>query len=224
MLSRVLKGSGAREVPAMTFAIAQEAAVENHRLLSPSPMRPPAPNLSTETEAALNDKIRQLEAQIAVAKRDAFEAGRQQGEQSARAAAEPVLERLTASIVSVVNLRSELRRSAEKDAVGLALKIAQRVLHRELSTDANALNALARVVFDRLTRAETWQLTVHPQFADSIRGALPAASLSRVKIEADPACSPGTFVVRSTEGSIDASVDSQLAEIGRGLTDRLERT
>ena len=114
-----------------------------------------------------------------------------------------------------------MRLLAEKDAVGLSLQIARRVLHRELSIDGNALNALARVVFDRLTRSESWQLTVHPQFADGIRSSLPAGSADKIRIESDPSCPPGTFIVRSPEGKIDASVDSQLAEIERGLTDRL---
>jgi flagellar biosynthesis/type III secretory pathway protein FliH len=86
---------------------------------------------------------------------------------------------------------------------------------------SNALNALARVVFDRLNRSETWQLTVHPQFAEAIRGSLPAGSADRVRLNIDPSCAPGTFVVSSEDGTIDASVDSQLAEINRGLTDRL---
>jgi flagellar biosynthesis/type III secretory pathway protein FliH len=31
----------------------------------------------------------------------------------------------------------------------------------------------------------------------------------------------GTFVIRSSEGTMDASLDAQLDEISRGLTDRL---
>jgi flagellar assembly protein FliH len=160
---------------------------------------------------------------MATVKRDAFDAGLRQGEQDARAALAPVLARMNASIADLISMRPELRRRAEKDTVELSLKIARRVLHRELSIDSNALNALARVVFERLTRSESWQLTVHPQFADAIRGALPAASADRVRIEADASCAPGTLIVRCEDGVIDASVDNQLAEIGRGLTDRLLR-
>ena len=215
MLSKVLKGSGARSVPAMAFAT---AAAPTLRTVHTSATERPVPG---EEQTALLEKIRSLEAAIAVVKREAFDAGREQGEQHARAALKPVLERLGASIAEIVNMRPDLRRGAEKDAVELSLQIARRVLHRELSIDGNALNALARVVFDRLGRSETWQLTVHPQFADAIRGSLPAGSADRVRLNIDPSCAPGTFVVRSEDGSIDASVDSQLAEINRGLTDRL---
>ncbi len=215
MLSKVLKGSGARSVPAMAFATAAAPAFRTTRATATE--RP----ATGEEQTALLEKIRSLEAAMAVVKREAFDAGREQGEQHARAALTPVLERLNASIAEIVNMRPELRRGAEKDAVELSLHIARRVLHRELTIDGNALNALARVVFDRLGRSETWQLTVHPQFAEAIRGSLPAGSAERVRINADVSCAPGTFVVRSEEGSIDASVDSQLVEISHGLTDRL---
>jgi flagellar assembly protein FliH len=215
MLSKVLKGSDARLIPAMAFATA--AAPLRQLARTPASERP----ASGEEQTALLEKIRSLEAAVAVAKREAFDAGREQGEQQARAALTPVLERLSASIAEVVNMRPELRRCAEKDAVELSLKIARRVLHRELAIDGNALNALARVVFDRLGRSENWKLTVHPQFADAIRGSLPAGGAARVRIDIDPSCAPGTFVVQSEDGTIDASVDSQLAEIDRGLTDRL---
>ncbi len=117
MLSRVLKGSGARQVQAMTFATAADAALEPRRLATP--VRAAAPPPAGEEVALLLGKVRELEAGLAAAKREAFEAGRMQGEQSARAAAEPVLERMNASIAATLNLRPDLRRRAEKDALGI---------------------------------------------------------------------------------------------------------
>ena len=210
MLSKVLKGTGAEHVPQLTF---------------PQVTGPTLQQAVTSTESwgagqnqsILLERIRVLEGGLATAKREAFEAGQQQ----ARAALTPVIERLNASVAELMNMRPELRRRAERDAVELALLIAKRVLHRELSIDVNALNALARVVFERLARAESWQLRVNPQFADAVRGALPAGSVSRVQIEVDPSCDPGTLVARCGDGTVDASIDTQLEEIGRGLTDRL---
>jgi len=221
MLSKVLKGSDARQAPPMAFAETNASANGMHQSNSSSPSSVGAEGAADQ--AILVEKIRTLEAGMAAVKREAFAAGRQEGEQSAHAAVNPMLERMNASIAELVNMRPDLRRRAEKDAVELSLQIARRVLHRELSIDGNALNALARVVFDRLARTESWQLTVHPQFAEAIRGGLPAGSADKVRIDANPSCAPGTFIVRCGEGVIDASVDSQLAEISRGLTDRLAR-
>jgi len=154
----------------------------------------------------------------------AFEEGKRQGERQARAELEPVMQRLTASLGEIVDLRPDLRRGAERDVIDLALLIAKRVLHREISVDQEALTAIARVAFERLARAESWRVTIHPRFAEAILSAIPASQISRMKIEADPACSPGTLIVHSSEGTLDASVDVQLEEISRGLTDRLTKS
>lgn len=224
MLSKVLKGTDARQAQTMAFAITTAPANQLRQATSPSSSSSPSGVADGSGEQAiLLGKLRTLEAGMAAAKREAFDAGHHEGEQSARAALLPVFERLNASIAELVSMRPDLRRRAEKDAVELSLQIARRVLHRELSIDSNALNALARVVFDRLARTESWQMTVHPQFAEAIRGGLPAGTADKVRIDADPSCAPGTIVVRCGEGVIDASVDSQLAEISRGLTDRLTR-
>ncbi len=87
--------------------------------------------------------------------------------------------------------------------------------------DEGALTALARVAFERLTRSESYTITVHPRFAAAITSALPGSHASRVKIQPDPDCAPGTLIIHSAEGIIDASVDTQLEEISRGLADRL---
>ena len=81
----------------------------------------------------------------------------------------PIMERLNASIAEIAAMRSDLRRRAERDVVQLALLIARRVLHRQLSVDEGALTAIARVAFERLTRSESYTVTVHPRFAAACR-------------------------------------------------------
>jgi flagellar assembly protein FliH len=175
----------------------------------------------TDETSALLDKLRNLESRLATERREAFEAGRLEGEKHSRAELQPVLARLHNSANEVLALRPDLRRSAERDVVQLALLIAKRVLHRQLAVDEGALTAIARVAFERLTRSESYRVTVHPQFASAITAALPATHAARVQIDSDPGCALGTLVIHSSEGIIDASVDAQLEEISRGLTDRL---
>jgi flagellar assembly protein FliH len=174
-----------------------------------------------DDSAGLRERLHQLESQTAAERREAFDAGKQQGEQQARAALQPVLERLNASIAGVLEMRPDLRRRAERDVVQLALLIAKRVLHRQLSVDEEALTAIARVAFERLTRSELYRVVVNPQFAAAVTAALSGSHSARVRIDPDPNVAPGTLTIHSAEGTIDASVDTQLEEISRGLTDRL---
>jgi flagellar assembly protein FliH len=176
-----------------------------------------------DDSAGLWEKLHQLESRTATERREAFEAGQQQGEQKARAELQPVVERLNASVIQILEMRPDLRRRAERDVVQLALLIAKRVLHRQLSVDEEALTAIARVAFERLTRSESYRVTVNPRFAAAVTAALSGGHASRVHIDPDPECAPGTLIIHSAEGIIDASIDTQLDEIRRGLTDRLAR-
>lgn len=216
MLSKVLTGhQREKAIPAdfPNLGTHQQAVNEARRAESAAGESPDI--------AALREQIQQFETRRAAERRESFEAGGQQGEQKARAELQPILERLVAAINDITALRPEIRRRAERDTVQLALLIAKRILHRELSVDENALNGIARIAFERLSRSESYTITVHPRFAAAITAALPAAQSSRVTVHPDPSCDPGTLVIRSSEGVIDASIDTQLEEITRGLTDRL---
>jgi flagellar assembly protein FliH len=220
MLSKVLSGRETGRAQPLMFSAVSECRIEPVTEKDPAESSADNPALEKEIRM-LRERVFHLEGEVAAAKRDSFEAGRRQGDQQARAETAPVIERIAASLKELTGLRQEIHLKAEKDMVELALLIAKRVLHREISVDANALTALARVVFDRLVRAESWRVTVHPRFAAPIAAALTSGQTSRVQIEPDPNCALGTLIVRSEEGRIDASVDAQLEEISRGLADRL---
>lgn len=221
MLSKVLSRTGSALVQPFVFAdlAGYEPGADVRGSAAESRDRPGSSG--DEDAAGLNKKLHDLEAQTSTVRREAYEAGQRQGEQQARAELQPVLERLNGSLAEILGMRSDLRQRAEKDVVQLALLIARRVLHRQLSVDADALTAIARVVFDRLTRSESYRVTVHPQFAAAITAALSGSQSARVHIDPDPACTLGTLIVHSAEGTTDASIDTQLEEISRGLTDRL---
>lgn len=221
MLSRVISCRN-RDHGAESIEIATYNLVDARYSQPASAKTAPEPASASEHELeALKEQVRLAQAEVVAAKRESHEAGRRLGEQQARAEITPVIERMNASIAEISGLRSEMRCRAEKDVVQLAILIAKRILHRELNVDTQALTALARVVFERLARAETCRVTVHPSFVPAISSALPAGYAGRVTIDPDPNCAIGTLIIRSDEGLLDASVDSQLEEIGRGLTDRL---
>src|SRR5580700_8194677 len=123
MLSRILSGGDVERAQPFVFSPAPA-----------SPSQPAAQEGEIQNEIqSLRDRARHLEAEIADATRDAFESGRQQGEQKARLEMSPVLERINASLADLTGMRQELRRRAEKDVVQLSMLIAKRVLHRELN-------------------------------------------------------------------------------------------
>jgi flagellar assembly protein FliH len=214
MLSKVVRQTEAAAVQVLVFPhLGENAPAKQQSAVITTPQM--------DDRERLLERVRSLEALVTAEARKAFEAGRQEGEKAARAEVQPVLQRLAASISETIGMRADLRRRAESDVVQLSLLIARRILHRQIAVDEAALTALARVTLERLTRAESYRITVHPQFASSISAAIPSGQASRVQIEPDPTCAPGTLIIHSSEGTIDASIDAQLEEIGRGLADRV---
>ena len=159
--------------------------------------------------------------------RAAHAAGLREGETSGqrRAATElrPVIERLCRSIEEIGNLRARLRAEAERDLVRLALAIARRVLGRELTIDPEAIHGLVLGALDKVKAQDLCRVRVHPGQQAAVTECLRQAMTAAVEVVADPSCQPGTVILETERGSLDASVDSQLEEIERGLADRLRR-
>jgi flagellar assembly protein FliH len=161
-------------------------------------------------------------ARVEAALREAYQRGRAEGEAAGRAAVEAVLERLAQSLEHLSTLSHRLRRQAEKDLVQLALAIARRVVRRELQVDPDAVAGLARAALDRLQGQEVQRVRVHPALEEALRRALERMNAPRsLAVVADAACRPGDVILETAHGNLDASVETQLQEIERGLADRL---
>jgi flagellar assembly protein FliH len=168
-----------------------------------------------------------MEAELEARSRQAFEAGVRAGEESARQSLEADLRETAAQLASAMSdvaaTRAEAIRRVEADTVRLAIEIARRVLHRELSIDESALEALVRAALEKLQAQEVYRVRVHPDQEKLVRACLDQTSRGQaIAVVSDPVQRPGGAVFEISRGSLDASVETQLAEIERGLVDQLE--
>ena len=167
---------------------------------------------------------RVIEQRLREAHTDGLREGEAAGQRRATAELQPVIERLVRSIDEISGLRPRLRREAERDLVQLALAIARRILARELSVDPDAMRGLVLGALEKLRSQEISRVRVHPAQEPVVTACLRQTITDRtVEVIADPACERGAVVFETERGSLDASVESQLQEIERGLTDRLRR-
>jgi flagellar assembly protein FliH len=157
----------------------------------------------------------------------AFEAGVKEGETAARQKLEGevrhAVEQLAVTASEVAASRADAIRRAEADIVALSIEIARRILHRELSVDPAALGALVRAAVEKLASQQICRVRVHPDQEQLVRSIL--AQLGRgseIEIVTDAAQSRGGALFETDNGSLDASVETQLREIERGFADRLQ--
>ena len=195
----------------------------------------PAPHGATLSEApgARRESSHELEASLAKAKilaqaaqlqahRDGLAQGRLEGEQRARAELAPLIERFSRTIADLSGTRDAFRREAEEDVVRLALGVARRILHRELSIDPDALTGMIHVALGKFESRELHRVLVSPEDQPAVAAALQSLRLpKRVEVIADPTLERGAALFETVKGTLDASVETQLDEIERGFLDVL---
>jgi flagellar assembly protein FliH len=153
-----------------------------------------------------------------------FTEGKAVGREQAAAELQSVLDQLGRSLATLSTLRSRIRGEAEGDLLKLAISIARRVLHRELTLDPESMEGLIRVALDKLQSRELCRVRVHPDQEQAIRKSLERFSNSqKVELITDPSLQCGDVIFETAHGNLDASIESQLREIERGLADRLRR-
>ena len=194
--------------------------------------RAPASGEAGASPAPVDEAIRlraqaaQLQQQYEQKVREAHAAGVGEGEAAGRSRAmaevQPVLDRLARSIDEIASLRGRLRAEAEADLVQLSVAIARRVLRREIALDPEALHGLILGALAKLQGQEITRVRVHPSHAGVVDACLKQGlSAGQVEIIPDPSREVGGIVFETARGNLDASVESQLQEIERGLADRL---
>jgi len=161
-------------------------------------------------------------ARLAALERDAFAKGYEQGERAGAEAAaqrgEAILRRLAQTIEELATLRAEMIHQTERQMVQLALAIARRIVHREVSLNQDLLIAMARVALDRLGDSAQVTVRLNPEEFEAT-GAARVAQLgsAHVTVVSDSRVPRGGCRVESALGTMDAGVDAQLQEIAYAL-------
>jgi len=213
MSSKVLLPDGS--LPVAPFAFRSVAAGDE-------PAR--AGELRREFQARVGEIEEQYQLKMREAHAAGFQAGEAAGRSRAEAALQPLIERLARTIDEVAGMRARLRKEAEADLIKLSLAIARRILRRELAVDPDALHGLVLAALEKLERQEICRVKVHPAQSAAVAAALAQGGGPPVEVVPDASCAPGGLVFETQRGNLDASVESQLHEIERGLADRLRKS
>lgn len=174
-----------------------------------------------QTEQHLAEAEQKAEQRMREARQGGYREGEAAGRKQAEAAVQATVEKLAQSIAEIAALRPRLMREAEADLVELSIGIARRILRRELSVDPDALEGLVHAALEKLPGQQILRIRVHGELEPALRRALEKAGRRSIAIAADGTLERGSVWVETGRGKLDASLETQLAEIGRGLTDRL---
>jgi flagellar assembly protein FliH len=212
MSSRVFK-SGTVESQAFHWRQAAPAVSEGVR---PFPFRPAGQNGAVPTEPEPPPPPPpDLDAIRRTAFQEGLETGRAEGRKQAAAQFETKLVSLGQVVGQVLAYKRGLREEAEREVVDLAFAVARRILRREASLDPRMTLAMVRACLDELNGVEITKISVSPEDAEMVREGLGG----RFEVVADSSIQRGGAVLATSQGDLDARIDSQLEELERGLAD-----
>ncbi|HEU0138699.1 MAG: hypothetical protein KJZ78_08820 [Bryobacteraceae bacterium] len=216
--SKVLSGDAATALPSIAWQNIGSQQPAGYGVSAGGPVR-------DEDAATYQARIRELEQGAAQKIQQAYREGEAAGAQQAAARVQPLLEKLARTIAEVSGFKAQFRKEAEQDLVKLAVSIARRVLHRELTVDPEALVGIVRVALDRMDTRDCRRVRVSPADADAIRAALNRLGLTvNIEVAPDSRLERGAVVFDTSRGQLDGSIETQLQEIERGFTDLVRRS
>jgi flagellar assembly protein FliH len=161
------------------------------------------------------------QARLAALEREAFTKGYAQGERAGLEAggkrAEAMLRRVAHTIEELGGLRQTLIQETERELVQLALTLARRVVHREVTLDPELAAALAHVALERLGTTTPATIRLNPEDYTIVAQDGARWGTATVTVVPDPSISRGGCLVESAFGSVDATIERQFDELSRAL-------
>jgi len=180
-------------------------------------------NNSIAKHTPSDDQEKKMKAAVMEAYAKGFSEGMEKGKTLERINLHSTIETMTSSFKEISRLKAVIIENSEDEIVKLAFSIAEKILHREISTNADVglhiLKNTIKEITDRerlkilMNPADYRHLTeVNPEAMSSIEG------LRNAEIEADDAIGPGGIVIETLFGEVDARIESQLDEVREALT------
>jgi len=178
-------------------------------------------------EAAPGVALRDLESPLAAAQAEAEairSAARAEGHADGlaaglaegRAQMAAALSALETAHAEVVALREATADAVERDAVELAVQLAEKIVAGTLDAQPERVLDVVRGALRRLTERRRVTILVHPDDLELVRAAAAAfaselGGIEHCEVQAERRLVRGGAIVRTDEGQVDASIETQLA-------------
>jgi flagellar assembly protein FliH len=207
----------------------EQVGLETPRPL-PVPQRPrPVEEISAQAEEEASAPAMPLPdlAEITEAARlQGYNTGHEEGFAAGLAAAEELmateLHRLRKLLANVQQSHSTFFRAAERQVVDLALQIAQKVVERELENMPDLAVNVIRAALEEMDVRTAVRVRINPEDTELLQRRWaqvvpPGISPDHLELVADERVQVGGAIIETTQGLVDAQLDTKLAQLGNAL-------
>jgi len=169
--------------------------------------------------AAAADKLRRTE-------KASYDRGFREGVAFQKEETAPVAEELARLVREIGGLKQRIFSASEKEMLRLVLAVAEKVIHREASLQADVILHVLRNAMRSVVDREGMKIRLNPRdfrhimevkqdFLQSIDG------VRNVLFEEDAGIGPGGAMIETSFGEVDARLEQQIEEIRNALEERL---
>lgn len=173
-----------------------------------------------QARGILSDASQQAEELRARAEREA----REMREAAYEDGREAALSELNALLLEAHERREAAFAEAERDVLRLAVKLAEKIIGREIERDDAALADLVSAALRHARQQEALTIRVNPADLPRVlahRDRLDPSGRARfIDLVADPGVGHGGCVIEGESGTVDARLDTQLRVLERALLAR----
>jgi flagellar biosynthesis/type III secretory pathway protein FliH len=175
----------------------------------------------SRAKTLVEEAIAQAGAVTEVARNSGFEAGREAG----RNAADQEMNEMLVTMRGLIDMaraeRHKIIQAAEPEIVKLAMGIAERVVHKQVTLDRDVVVEMTKAAIARLLEREVVTVRVNPADLERIREhrdeMLAMGDVKHMRIIEDQRVDLGGVVVETDSGAVDAKIATQLEEARRIL-------
>lgn len=153
---------------------------------------------------------------IDAVREQAFEEGFAAGVAQAQSQLDGPASALAAAADQLQALRTDAAASVEADAVDLALRIAEQVVGAAIAADPELVVEAVRGALRRLVERDRVLILVNPDDLELVRDHVARlvgelGGIEHCEVQAERRVRPGGAIVRTSEGEVDATLETKLA-------------
>jgi len=177
---------------------------------------------SMERKAGEEEKISKSE--LEKIKKSFYQKGFEEGKKAGEASILAFKKIFKEAVCELKAEKKNFLKRSEKDLVEIALAIAKKIIKKEVDADPQIIRKIASEVLRRAVDSHSGKIVmrVNPKDWENLvrigEGLfLSELSESEIRIEKDASIQSGGCIVETEKGLINASIESQLEEIGKAL-------
>jgi flagellar assembly protein FliH len=171
------------------------------------------------TPLSAEDQLRLKEEEIEhQAYERGFRKGEEEGRMTARENALPLFKNLETVLAELDGIRSRIQQQLEREVVELALHVARKVIHHELSVSDDAILGVVKEAMAHLDHPGKISIRLNPEDLKRLRESgerlhTSFENLDNIAFETDPGIECGGCFIHTDYGEIDARLEEQLRHI-----------